>query len=102
MSPEEQQISFLNRYFIFKKVRSVDAKKMGEIISKQTEMVGTLGVENVKEMETNVNTEPIKIKVKKTARKIVLKQFEPVQDEPATEVVVAKKPRLNIVGKRKT
>lgn len=35
MSPEEKRISFMNRYFIFKKVRSVDAKKMAEVILKE-------------------------------------------------------------------
>lgn len=35
MSPEEKRISFMNRYFVFKKVRSVDAKKMADIIAKK-------------------------------------------------------------------
>ena len=40
MSPEEKRISFLNRYFIFKKMRNVDVKKLFEIfkISSQKSM----------------------------------------------------------------
>jgi len=53
MSPEEKQISFMNRYFVFKKTRSVDAKKMGEIITKQTDIVDVNGVENIKNMEAS-------------------------------------------------
>jgi hypothetical protein len=108
MSQEEKQISFLNRYFVFKKLRNVDAKKMGEIIGKQIKIVDTLGVENIKEMEvTDAITEPTKPKVKKTERKIVLKQFKPVLDESIEEVAevdvkLVKKPRLNIIGKRET
>ena len=34
MGAEEKQISFMNRYFIFKKMRNVDAKKMEKIIQK--------------------------------------------------------------------
>mgnify|MGYP006137953963 CR=1 FL=1 len=104
MSQEEKQISFLNRYFVFKKMRHVDAKKLGEIIGKQVEIIDKLGVENVKEMEINdVNIEPTKPKVKKTERKIVLKPFKPALDESIEEdVKPVKKPRLNIIGKRET
>jgi hypothetical protein len=51
MSPEEKRISFLNRYFVFKKVRNVNAKKMGEVIIKQTEFINKEGEENIKEIE---------------------------------------------------
>ena len=40
MSPEEKQISFMNRYFVFKKVRSLDVKKMSEIILNKDETFG--------------------------------------------------------------
>jgi hypothetical protein len=39
MSPEEKQISFMNRYFIFKKVREVNVDKMTKIILNQDEAV---------------------------------------------------------------
>ena len=33
MTPEEKQISFLNRYYIFKKIRNVDAKKIESVMT---------------------------------------------------------------------
>jgi hypothetical protein len=50
MSPEEKQISFLNRYFIFKKVRNVDAKKMNEVILKQNELLERNGEETMSKL----------------------------------------------------
>jgi len=35
MSPEEKQISFLNRYYIFKKIRNVDVKKINAVLELQ-------------------------------------------------------------------
>ena len=57
MSPEEKQISFMNRYFVFKKTRSVDAKKMGEIITKQANIVDINGEENIKNMDASRDVE---------------------------------------------
>ena len=33
MTPEEKQISFLNRYYIFKKVRNVDTKNIKAVMN---------------------------------------------------------------------
>ena len=71
ISTEEKQISFMNRYFVFKKVRSVDAKQLGEIVNKQTDIVDKEGIENIQE-KLPVEVKPI---AKKTNKKIVLKQF---------------------------
>lgn len=111
MSPEEKQISFLNRYFVFKKIRSVDAKKMGEVITKQREIVELNGEENVKQMETtredeieqiedSDNAVPSKPTIKKTKKKVQLIKFTPVQDDdtPIPETII-KKPKLKIVEK---
>jgi hypothetical protein len=54
MSSEEKQISFLNRYFIFRKVLQVDVKKMTEVILKQNEFVERNGEENIAELEKTV------------------------------------------------
>ena len=51
MSDEERRISFMNRYFIFKKVRDVDAKRLDEIIGKRLELVVQVGVEGLAEQE---------------------------------------------------
>jgi hypothetical protein len=38
MSPEEKRISFMNRYFVFKKMRNVDAQKIESLLKKQTKL----------------------------------------------------------------
>jgi len=100
MSSEEQTISFLNRYFVFKKVRSVDVKKMSNIILKQTVMAEKFGEENMMELEKSIKKKTIKNKdvviVRKIKnKKIVLKTFVPISEtspiieepEPEPEVV---------------
>lgn len=82
MSSEEKTISFLNRYFIFKKVRNVNVDKIAETISKQTKMATNFEDSTIAIMEstndvpeTNVNAEkPLKIKIKKTGKKILLQK----------------------------
>ena len=81
MSEEEKKISFMNRYFVFKKVRNVDVKKMGEIIKKQTKIEEELGESVVEEMEKKVEEMPKKLKIKKTKKKIVLQNFETPKEE---------------------
>jgi hypothetical protein len=73
MSPEEKQISFMNRYFAFKKVRSLDVKKMSDIILSKEENTRTI-VENImdeeKEEEDTKAEEVSPIKKKKVTRKL--------------------------------
>lgn len=82
MSAEERRISFLNRYFIFKKVRSVDAKKMSDIILKtdiETEqVVNEIMGETV--IEEPKNPTPAIRKTKKT--KVVLKKITSTDESP--------------------
>ena len=52
MSPEERRISFMNLYFVFKKVRDVDVKKMSEVILKENALIERVGEENIKEIES--------------------------------------------------
>jgi hypothetical protein len=110
MSPEEKRISFMNRYFAFKKVRDVDVKKMAHIILKETEFADKHGEEEVKELEKAVDerdkadkkekeegdNEPI---VKKTNRLVLKKQQERVQ-VPLPETSQPKAPTVSI-GKEK-
>ena len=92
MSIEEKQISFMNRYFVFKKIRSVDAKKIGEIIEKDIpEMV------EQKEQEQEEIPKPI---VKKTQKKIVLKTYEVDQDKSPVKPDIIAAPKLKIIGRR--
>jgi len=77
MSPEERRISFMNRYFVFKKVRSVDAKKMADIILKsdlETEQIVSeiLGDDNAEDKPSA--PKPKVRKMKKS--KIILKNSD--------------------------
>jgi len=78
MSEEEKKISFLNRYFIFKKVRNVDASTIMKTALSKIELPEDKVNESV-EPETNTTnetaTEPIP-KGKKTKKKALIKQIE--------------------------
>jgi hypothetical protein len=74
MSTEEKQISFLNRYFIFRKVREVDAKKMAQVILKQEEFIENNGEEAIKEIEESLQTQSQAIEIEKSSKpKLVIK-----------------------------
>jgi hypothetical protein len=90
MSPEERRISFMNRYFMFRKVRNVDVKKMSDVILRQTELLDRLGEENVREMEKSleesdataaVAEEPTAPPPRKIKRKLTLKNYKAEEEE---------------------
>jgi hypothetical protein len=82
MSPEEKRISFMNRYFVFKKMRNVNAEKVGKLLMNK----GSTDVEmseNPEEEETkdeDKSKKPDKeVKIRKIkGQKMVLDQFTPV------------------------
>lgn len=78
MSSDEKKISFLNRYFVFKKVRNVNAEKMSEIIKKQQKIIENNEEQVIEEIIENskIQEAPEKRKVKKTKKKITLKTYE--------------------------
>jgi hypothetical protein len=93
MSQEEKRISFMNRYFIFRKVRSVDAKKIGEVLLKKGRLPQTEeeeGKEEKKEEETAPSLlvkKPKETKPKASASagnkrqgKVTLKKYEPIEE----------------------
>jgi hypothetical protein len=85
MSPEEKRISFMNRYFVFKKVRSVDAKKMADIIAKkdiETEQV-------VEKLMTEPEPEPAEQEQSATA-----------PEPKLAETVVAQKPARKVTKRK--
>jgi hypothetical protein len=99
MSPEEKTISFMNRYFVFKKLRNVDVSKMEEVILKKEAVVHEAQEEVIEEFENKVKevidelveeepTKPIVRKLKK--EKVILKKFVPPPAE--TEPVENPKP----------
>ena len=69
MSPEEKQISFMNRYFAFKKVRSLDVKKMSDIILNKEENTQTIVNDILEENKPEDEVQP-PVPKKKTTRKI--------------------------------
>ena len=69
MSPEEKQISFMNRYFAFKKVRSLDVKKMSDIILNKEENTQTIVNDILEENKPENEVQP-PVPKKKTTRKI--------------------------------
>ena len=71
MSPEERKISFMNRYFIFKKVRSLDVKKMSDIILTREKETGDI-IDNILENDD----ESIKSTVQKSKPKITAKKLK--------------------------
>lgn len=80
MSPEEQRISYMNRYFIFKKVRNVDARKMEEVIVRKrslNEAIAEATLETTT-IEPVASEEPKPVP-KKTGRRLVLKSFTPIE-----------------------
>ena len=85
MSPEEKRISFMNRYFVFKKVRSVDAKKLEEILLKEQALTGKIMEEGIKEVEEYVEermseeTAPI---IKKKQRLVIRRPPQQKEKEP--------------------
>jgi hypothetical protein len=113
MTPEEKRISFMNRYFVFKKMRSVNAEKVGKMIMNKgiseavseatgeatSEATGEATSEATGEATSEAETEGEKGKVVPIARKvkgtkIVLEQFSPLQSsEPSlslgTQPIVA-------------
>jgi hypothetical protein len=85
MSNEEKQISFMNRYFIFKKVRNVDAKKEEKIMKKNvseddyTDDVSVFSVKDLKSKDiptTEMDTTKIPANptfIKKLKFKLIIK-----------------------------
>jgi len=95
MTPEEKKISFLNKYFVFKKVRDVNAEEVSRVLSGQSlEEVESSKKESAVLQE--VLEETVKpAKVKKLKRKIKLGK---------AEVVTAAKPasvKVTRIRKRK-
>ena len=109
MNEDEKSISFLNRYFVFKKVRSVPTEKIHKILSMEHELAAKLEDETMAEMEAEVEkqkkeetaaSKPVFVKEK---RKIVLKKNPAIV--PAAPMVEAPLPSVSaeapVIGKRR-
>jgi hypothetical protein len=107
MSSEEKSISFMNRYFVFKKVTSVDAKKVESILLRQESLLEQqqqyndaeaeaeeTGLERMVEENKQQEQEAMVAQniVLKPKRKIVLKKYVPVSENPAEAAAAAAAP----------
>lgn len=127
MSNEEKQISFLNRYFIFKKVRSVDTDKLRKILTEYGDILNiaeekyedehdAIKLSNQllnKDVAKEDKIEEIKkpILIKKIKKKMILTQYSPVEEDiketskpiieepppPGPLSTIKKKPKIKIV-----
>ena len=90
MSPFERKISFLNRYFVYKKIREVNTEKVELELGEYQE----LGViRNVKETRQAIDVakdevERVKPKIRKLSKKLLLVAATEAIDEPLPPVVI--------------
>jgi len=86
MSREEKQISFMNRYFIFKKTHNVNAKKAYEhekAVEKMVEKENAKFEKEVAEMMEIEESGKVVMKIKKLGKKkIQIQNFSPIIETP--------------------
>jgi len=76
MGEYEKEISFLNRYFIFKKTHTVDAKKV------QKTLMSGLEEEHIEvAVEPEKKKKEVKMVIHKLNKKVVLNKYEPVEEK---------------------
>ena len=94
MTTDEKWISFMNRYFVFNKVRSVDSEKIyNQFLRKSVKMEENEEMDDLLKLKEDKKQEEEKptIKIRKLKQKIVLDKYSPVEeDEPVTVVPVPK------------
>jgi len=84
MTNEEKEISFMNRYFVFKKVRNVDAEKVSKNLMKNT-FIPTDDTEVDINNEQHINISTIIRSRKLKVPKIVIEKYEPINGTPNME-----------------
>jgi len=101
MTPEEKRISFMNRYFVFKKIRDVDVKKMSHVILKEEELEEKIGEDTLRELEEELKKKDSEEKDEQVAkkRKLVLKKTE-LEVEEKKPIVSISKEKFSIQLKR--
>ena len=78
MSYSERRISFMNRYFIFQKVRNVNTEKMGKILDLKK---AAAEIEDEADVPDVSSKNPPKKGRKLKVPKIVLEKYEPVESD---------------------
>ena len=95
MSNDEKKISFLNKYFVFKKIRDVDANQVSRILTGQSEAIEISDVqESIRLQKAAVGNLSKTKKVKKLNRKLKLKQTKVASD--TVDKSSKKKPTLKL------
>ena len=86
MSADEKRISFLNRYFVFRKANRVDSEKVAKILLKQYESdLPSIPKFEEKMFEENVEKQTRKIKIGRPKGKRVVIVAAPPKREPEKE-----------------
>ena len=101
MSEEERRISFMNRYFIFKKIRTVNTDKLKKILTEYSNVLDRLDnqyddahdatqlskqlVKKDIQMENKVEEQKKPKLVKKIKRKFTIKDYSPIKDTTEEE-----------------
>ena len=88
MTPDQKRISFLNKYFIFKKVRDVDAAAVERVQTDESKVEVAADTSEGKSLTAVLKSTRKKPKVRKMKGKLKLKMKKPKQTVTApTEVV---------------
>ena len=88
MTQMEKEISFLNRYFVYKKMREVNVNKLQIELGEYEEAVVQREMEDTKKAVVVAKEEEIKIrpKVRKLTKKLLLVPATEAVDEPTKEI----------------
>ena len=94
MSADEKRISFLNKYFVFKKVRDVNAEQVARILADETTTEEIQSVKDSIELQKAVDeAQQTKPKVKKLKKKLKIKAKLKESAETGSTTIVVTKPK---------
>jgi hypothetical protein len=97
MTAPEKKISFLNRYFVYKKIRTVNIENVELELGEYQENVATINniIETKEAQEVAIDeVKKLQPKVRKLSKKLLLvAATEAVDDLPVYDKTPAKKPR---------
>lgn len=101
MSPDEKKISFLNKYFIFKKVRDVNAAQVARVLSDESVKQELSDIRDSFKLQKTIMEEQHrpKSKIKKLARKLTLTQNP--KHEKGSVITLSSKRKIKTKSKPK-
>jgi hypothetical protein len=97
MTSEEKRISFMNRYFVFKKMRSVNAEKVGKMIMNKGVLPNDeeeVKADDIRAAISKAEKKVVPIARKVKGTKIVLEQF--TSSEPKEAPVLGKTVKIKV------